>query len=290
MNRRALTAFLAIAFGGSWAVQIAIFFLFRDQNLIPKEHQPTVLTAAAPLLMWPPAIGAIVARKWIEKSSLKAPGFALPERRWLLWAWGLPVLIVFATLLASLPLNPLDTSLTPLREAFEKAGQEPPMPLFMLALVQIIAGLTVGPIFNSIFAFGEEYGWRGYLLPRLIERLGARRGIPLHGAIWGIWHAPLIFLIGYNYPAHPYLGVPLFVIFCTLMGIVFAWLQLGSRSIWAPTLAHGTINALAGLPLLLLSGVDTAVSGTISSAVGIVVVGVVVLVLLKRRSFALITP
>lgn len=283
-KRKGLTTFLLIAFGGSWAAQFAIGLLFRDRALIPEEMRPMLMTAAAPVLMWPPAIGALVARKWVEKTSLKEPGLKLPKKSWLAISWALPIAFVFATILVSLPINAIDTEVTPLREAFERAGKEPPMPLGMLVLVQILAGMTVGALINSLFAFGEEYGWRGYLLPRLMERMGAWRGILLHGAIWGVWHAPLIALIGYNYPQHPYLGVFLFIVFCTLMGIVMAWLQLGSGSVWAPTLAHAVFNATAGIPMLVLKDVDNAISGMGSSLVGMVVLGGIVFALVRTSA------
>lgn len=284
-KRKGLKVFLAIAFGGSWAVQIGLAVLFQNKALVPPELRQLVLGAAAPVLMWPPAVGALVARKYIEKSSLKEPGFALPSRGWLLAAWGLPIALVFLAMVASLPFNGIDFWVTPIREAFERAGKEPPIPLGSLVLLQVIAGVTVGALVNSLFAFGEEYGWRGYLLPRLMERIGALRGILLHGAIWGIWHAPMIALIGYNYPQHPYLGVLLFTVFCTLFGVVFAWLQLGSKSILAPTLAHGVFNAVGALPLVLLKDVDAAVSGTLFSVVGMVVLGGVIFVLLRVSAF-----
>lgn len=288
---KGLLTFLAIAFGGSWAAQIGIAMLLRQKNLIPEEMRAYALPLTAPLLMWPPAMGAFVARKWVEKSGFDDVGLRFPSRKWLALSWAMPIVLIVATMLVSLPFNPPDTEITMLRDLFAKAGKEPPMPLGRMVLVQALAGVTIGAVINSVFAFGEEFGWRGYLLPRLIERLGTWPGILLHGAIWGIWHAPLIALIGYNYPTHPYLGVLLFVVFCTVIGILFAWLQLGSRSIVAPTLAHATLNAIAAIPMLVLKDVDAAWSGTISSVVGIVVTAASVAVLLRksvlRKAFAL---
>lgn len=279
-KNKALGVFFLVAFGLTWLVQVLLAVVLRDKSLVPQEMRSMVLSLSAPLLMWPPAIGAFVARRFVEKTPLAEPGLKLPPPKWLLVSWLFPLALVFAAMAASLPINPIDPWITPLREAFEKVGKEPPIPLGWLVVAQVVAGMTIGAVFNSLFAFGEEYGWRGYLLPRLMDRLGAWKGILLHGAIWGIWHAPLIALTGYNYPKHPYLGVLLFVVFCTLLGIVFAWLQLGSRSVLAPTLAHGVFNAVAGLPLLLLKDVDSAVSGTAFSLVGCCVLGAAVGVLI----------
>jgi len=101
-------------------------------------------------------------------------------------------------------------------------------------------------------------------------------GIILHGAVWGLWHGPLVFLASYGYPGHPppYLpGVFLFTVFCILLGISFAWLRLASDSVLPPTVAHGALNATAGLPLFLLKDVDPVVAGPLWSPVGWVVLG-----------------
>lgn len=62
-----------------------------------------------------------------------------------------------------------------------------PVILTQLALMPFAA------IFNAIPAFGEEIGWRGWLLPAL-RPMGIWPALLLSGAIWGIWHAPLILL------------------------------------------------------------------------------------------------
>ena len=58
------------------------------------------------------------------------------------------------------------------------------------------------------------------------------------------------------------------VVFTMLVGAFFSWLYLRTRSPWAPALAHGSLNATAGLPLLFLTGVDITVGGTLASLIG----------------------
>lgn len=125
---------------------------------------------------------------------------------------------------------------------------------------------VAAPLINTLLALGEELGWRGLLLPELLP-LGQRRAILLSGVIWGFWHAPVI-LQGHNYPSQPVLGVFLMVVFTVLAGAFFGWLYLRTRSPWAPALAHGSLNAIAGLPLLFLTGVDITLGGTLASLIG----------------------
>ena len=89
----------------------------------------------------------------------------------------------------------------------------------------------------------------------------------MSGVIWGVWYAPAI-AQGLNYPGQPVLGVPMMVVFCVLVGAVFSWLYLRTRSPWAPALAHGSLNASAGLPLLALDDVNLVVGGTAASLIG----------------------
>jgi len=132
--------------------------------------------------------------------------------------------------------------------------------LQQLVVIDIVAqtalAFTFGIPFNMIFTFGEEFGWRGYLLLRLAP-LGGIPSAIITGIVWGLWHAPLIILYGYNYPGHPLLGVGMMVVFTVALGMIFAWLRFRSGSIWPSTLAHAAINAQAGFGALLLSPADS---------------------------------
>ena len=56
----------------------------------------------------------------------------------------------------------------------------------------------MSPIVNIIACLGEEVGWRGFLLPNLLEKFTPIKATLLTGFIWGVWHAPMI-AMGYNY-------------------------------------------------------------------------------------------
>jgi membrane protease YdiL (CAAX protease family) len=112
--------------------------------------------------------------------------------------------------------------------------------------------LTLGVITTMPFTFGEELGWRGYLLPRF-SPLGGVTAAMLVGVIWGLWHAPLIFLVGYEYgDPHALRAVLMFVLPSITLSIILAWLRFRSGSIWPGVLAHAVGNQAAGLALLAL--------------------------------------
>src|SRR5512140_2090449 len=154
--------------------------------------------------MFGPAIAAFVVARWlVPVPDLRArTGLRLraPGRRWVpFWviAWVGPPLVVVVSLGVSWALGQLELDpwhLSGMRALIEKTpGAEKvleKMSLQTLALLQL-ALLPVAPVLNAVPCFGEEYGWRGYLLPKLLP-LGQWRALLVSGAIWGVWHAPVI--------------------------------------------------------------------------------------------------
>ncbi|HEU5341849.1 CPBP family intramembrane glutamic endopeptidase [Edaphobacter sp.] len=103
--------------------------------------------------------------------------------------------------------------------------------------------LLFGALQDFKYAAGEEIGWRGYMLTRLVD---AKIPAPIliSGLVWGLWHAPLIVSGQYASGPHPFLSVCLFIVGIVAAGYVFAWLRLSSGSIWPCIWAHGAWNAI----------------------------------------------
>ncbi len=272
MGGRPLAWFVGIAFGFSWTLFL-IPLAFGAPGT--QAHSVAALVAWA-VAMWGPGLGAIAAVRSQKRPVLATLGMhRLGRRRAYAWAWLLPPAIAFVTAVAAwaLGLGPWD----PPRAMAELVGdEEAPFALETLVAIQIAAALLAAPLVNLPLALGEELGWRAFLLPALEERGSSRPGALLgSGAIWGIWHAPAI-AQGHNYPGHPVLGIPLMIVAAVLWGVLLGWLYLQTRSVWAPALAHGSLNASAALPVLLIAGVDVTLAGHALSVVGCVITGVAV--------------
>jgi len=105
---------------------------------------------------------------------------------------------------------------------------------------RLVSVALLGIVPGFIFAFGEELGWRGYLLPRLVQT-GWRFPLLVSGIVWGVWHSPLFILTGY---AHGAVGLSLvmFILLTSLFGVFIGWLRLKSGSVFVATMAHASFN------------------------------------------------
>lgn len=124
-------------------------------------------------------------------------------------------------------------------------------PSFPLAvgspLIKFAAGLalagTLGVLLSFITSTGEETGWRGYLLPRMLQA-DIPKPILVTSLIWGVWHLPVVFAGVYAMgPAHWLTALNLMVT-SVAIGAILAWLRIGTGSIWPCILLHATWNGL----------------------------------------------
>lgn len=228
-----------------------------------KWISPNALIMAT-AYMFIPMIMAILVQKVICREPLREPlGISFKLNWWFLVAWLLPPVIAIATLGVSLLLPSVEFSpqMTGLMERFkstltpeqfsqmEQQATSFPIHVFWISLLQgLIAGITV----NAVAGFGEELGWRG-LLQKEFGHMGLWKSSALIGAIWGIWHAPII-LLGHNYPEHPVAGVFMMIIFSLLLSPIFSYVRLKAKSVIAAAVIHGSLNATVGLSIMLIKG------------------------------------
>src|SRR5262245_6508680 len=96
--------------------------------------------------------------------------------------------------------------------------------------------------FSTPFQAGEEIGWRGYLLPRLHDRVGLRTASLIVGVIWAVWHLPFFFMAGADKSGQPFVPYLLSVI---ALSVAMAWLYWRTRgSLLLTMLMHAAVNNL----------------------------------------------
>lgn len=187
----------------------------------------------------------------------------------------LPLLVAFGLLVVGvLGLAEFDlvgfSGFAALMESQLPAGTPAP-PIVLLVVVQLVM-IPIGAIINAPFAFGEEVGWRGWLLPAL-RPLGDWPAMLISGAFWGFWHSPLI-LLGYNFGLTDVTGVLLMILACTLLGVLLGWTRLRTASVWPAVFGHGAFNASAGLGGLLVAAGSPVPPAWVAGPLGLIMCAV----------------
>jgi membrane protease YdiL (CAAX protease family) len=188
-------------------------------------------------LMLLPAAASVVARL-AQGEGFRDVSFRLGRRSWkaLLYAWLFPVVLGFIAYGTA-----WGTGLAEFVPPAEVFGRTfPPLIAFTLSLLPI---LTIAMLQTALPVAGEEIGWRGFMLTRLIDA-GVPYPLLASGLIWALWHLPLILAGVYAAGTSPLLASLLFLIGTTSAGHVLAILRLRTGSIWPAILLHSTWNPI----------------------------------------------
>jgi hypothetical protein len=227
---REVVLFTSIAYGLTWAWQ-GIWIVPNIGRLLAAPTTPHDATLVFGNQvnhlpgMFGPLLAAVAMRRWVGREGVR--GSLGLRRSWRLYASAIfgPMLLVAAAGMAM-----VHTDVAPVaasRDTFAVGG------LIVLAVLLVP---------ESLLAIGEEYGWRGYLLPRLLP-LGEVRATLLIGLVWGLWHLPLVvagvLLGGYSL----WLVLPIHLSVVVLLAFPFTWLAKATS--FSPAVAaafHGSMN------------------------------------------------
>jgi membrane protease YdiL (CAAX protease family) len=222
---------------------IVEWLIVRGGNVL---RDSTVLTLS---LMWMPALSSVVARLVLGegirdvsfrvggKAGLRAMGFAIlmPLLVCFLaygaaWATGL---VGFSAITPS----PTELAMSPTAAQFAAL---PPLSRFFTS---VALGATIFTVTGIPFAAGEEIGWRGYMLTRLIAA-GVPQPLLVSGLIWASWHLPLILSGLYASGPSPLASAGLFIVTVLGVALVIGVLRLRSGSVWPAVVLHAAWNAI----------------------------------------------
>ncbi|KAB1656362.1 CPBP family intramembrane metalloprotease [Pseudoclavibacter chungangensis] len=270
----AVTVFIAIAFVGAWLACLPLWLGGASLDVVdPVTFQLLLLG-----MMYTPTIAALVVVFLVQRPARKARYLGLvfrPSGRTILFiAIGIvapPVLFALSMLLAAaLGYVTLDlANVSALRELFaqnlaaagasDQAGTFDAMPPAVLVLITILQTLVFAVPMATIAAFGEELGWRGWLLPSL-RPLGTWPAIAISCVVWALWHAPII-LLGYNFNDRGPLGLVMMIGFCLAGGSFISWLRLRSATVYPAAVAHGSLNAFAATIFICMADAGSTMDG-----------------------------
>lgn len=262
---RRVGIYLFFAFGIAWAFGLWVYLtggIFNSPELFPGTGITLAIALIALGYMSAPALAHILTRL-ITKEGWKDTTIR-PKlvKGWPVWiaAWLLPVILTFLGAIGYFLVfsDQFDPNLGNLRQMMQAAeaqtGQAIPLSPWIIALIQLGTGIVIAPLINSLFTFGEEFGWRAYLQPKLMP-MGYRKALLLVGVIWGVWHFPAIAMghnYGFGYWGAPWTGFLVMTWFTVTAGIIIGRLALRGQSVWPAVIAHAAINGIAGAGILFL--------------------------------------
>ncbi len=265
VDTRRILIFLAIAFGLAWATALILALTggLADSPALAPGFSLALALLAGPY-MWAPALAHILTRAITREGWADRPLRLRFGRGWRWWlaAWLLPPILIAAGGAIYYLIFPghFDPAMSAAQEMMEtaaqQAGQTLPLSVQAIVIAQLASGFVVAPLINSFFTFGEEFGWRGYLQPKLMP-LGGRTALLLMGLIWGIWHAPVIAMghnYGLEYPGAPWTGILAMVWFTLIGGTLLGWLTLRAGSVWPAVIGHAMLNGFAGAAIYFVRG------------------------------------
>lgn len=267
---RRIVTYLAVTFGLTWGLLIPSGMILGTFS--HGEASSPVMIALIAVSMFFPLVGALVANA-ISSSDDRIELAWRPRIRQsvgnYLVAWFVPALISILgiALFFMLESQWFDPTMGYyLRTMAESAGvsvaeltsQMPSLPVLLAGL--LVMCLTVAPLVNSIPAFGEEAGWRGFLYPALCECISCRSASVASGIIWGLWHAPVIAMghnYGMGYAGFPVVGILVMTLACVAFSCLLSWLYDESGSVWPCAVAHGAFNAIANAGVVFCTAGQT---------------------------------
>lgn len=289
METKRIIIFLVLVFAITFGIEFGVIYPLVEQYGYGTNATVTLAVAG---VMFIPALCVVLTRlitgegfrnSWIH------PHFK-GNIKYYLFAWLAPsVLSTIGAVVYYLCFpEQFDPNSGYIMKTMSEVGGELPAnmpPLKVLIIGQTITAVLFGPILNFITCFGEEWGWRGYLLPKMAAKIPRIPMLLITGTIWGLWHAPII-AMGHNYGTdywgYPVVGIAVMCIFCIALGTIFSYLCIKTQSCIPGIIAHGAINSFAGAGLFFAATNDNAILGPtpagLIGGIGLIVAAIIILV------------
>ena len=244
ITKKRLLIYLGLSFGMAWL----IFFVFIFTGHTWAGSSPEMLSLVS-LGMLVPAVAHVITRKITNEGfrltgeTSMMLGIDLKGKKWIFF-----LLAMFLPVLYSTLGDGIICMLCP--EAFGDTKASV-FVVIIYPLFTVVYGVVL-----SFAAFGEEFGWRGYMMPKLIELMGMRKALIVGGIIWGIWHAPLTCVghnFGMDYPGFPFTGIIFMCLFCTALGVILTYVTVKTNSIWPAAFMHAVNNSMPSALVLFMN-------------------------------------
>ncbi|AFY68429.1 Abortive infection protein [Thalassoporum mexicanum PCC 7367] len=217
-----LLTYLLIVFAISWPFQSFVFFF-------PEQLWASQMLLVSMIMV---TVGTLIAGKYVFQDTFRDAGWSWGKPKHYILACALPVFIWVVPTIISLMLG-----IQALPEKFSAFGT---LNLFLGSFL-----ITLIP------AFGEEFGWRGYLLPRLLLKHSIRKALLIQALIWWAWHLPFLIFLGIHKPTikgNILLSIAIIlavsIIPAMMHAVVFSYFWSASSSLAVVTIYHANFDEI----------------------------------------------
>lgn len=244
LETKRLLIYLAFAFGGTW---IVFFAYILSGNVWAADGVISDMDKLVSLGMLGPALAMLLTR-YVTKEGFAVTGegsmllgISFRDKKWIYFVVALFLPWLYIELGNGLML------------LFSPAAFDVDYPALLglteqeqtIIYIQPFA-MMVSAVLVSFGAFGEEAGWRGYMMPKLIKLCGYKKAVVIGGILWGMWHWPLTYVghnFGMEYFGYPFTGFAAMCLMCMFNGIILTFVACKSGSIWPAVVLHAVNNA-----------------------------------------------
>jgi uncharacterized protein len=193
------------------------------------------------LLMWCPAFAAFASCALL-KIDLASLGWNWRPARYEVWAYVIPILYALPVYVITWAVISGSFDFSRFAAQLGAAFGFPNSPRATALLLAIPLYAVIGVIGSTARALGEEIGWRGFLLPRLVQQFGFTVGCLISGSIWAVWHYPGLLFADYNAGTKPAFALTCFTLMVIADAYILGWLRLKSGSLWPAAILHASHN------------------------------------------------
>ncbi|MCO6496831.1 MAG: CPBP family intramembrane metalloprotease [Chitinophagaceae bacterium] len=215
----------------------------------------------------------IVTKDGKSKDAWRQIGFGV-SWKYLAYAFVIPSVVLLTSYLIAYLINPDFFIGYPKGEKINHLLY-PFLPIIIFSVLQTVT-----------LSLGEELGWRGYLLPKLIAHTSSRlKAHLIVGLIWALWHFPLIFIArAYNTEGNIVITTILFVAVVCFLSIIIGELKMRSNSVWTASLFHSVHNTVWGyISPLFITGAPLIYWSGESGIITIILYAIAAVLLLKFK-------
>ncbi|MDE6434462.1 MAG: CPBP family intramembrane metalloprotease [Lachnospiraceae bacterium] len=244
LETKRLLVYLAFAFGITW---IIFFAYILSGNIWAENGEISGMEQFVSLGMLCPALAALLTR-YVTKEGFAVTGkdsmllgISFKDKKWIYFVIAMLLPWIYFELGNGLTLLLSPGAFDADYPALLGIADNERAIVYLQPITMIISGSLA-----SFCAFGEEAGWRGYMMPKMVKLWGGKKAVLIGGIIWGIWHWPLTYIghnFGRNYWGYPFTGFAAMCVMCIFVGIILTFVTYRSGSIWPATILHAINNS-----------------------------------------------